>query len=613
MTITELNEYIKHYLEEDKTKSAIMLNAPWGTGKSYYIQNTLREFLKKNGKDRCVIVSLYGMKELSDISKSLYFELRVKPVKTTFSKMWKKVFKGKEHKHTSEVANTIVGGGKTTIKGVTSYFGVDIGSTDKSLQKIYESIDLTDKLIILEDIERSNIGILSLMGYINNLVEQEGVRVMLVANEDEIIKKVPVEAETKEKEEKIEGYHSLGLDNRPYTEESKAYLKTKEKTISDTINFEGDYRAAIKNIISSFKNDTLSTFLEEQSVIELERLLQKKNLRSFIFACQKTVDIYNYITSVLETGYIKAIFFGMVIYSLKIKAGKENSWDGDSNLSTTLGNGDYPLFKFCYNYIWQQKIETNDIVDGATSFKELRLYNRHQARSDSDLNAIYNFYVQTEDELVSHLDNIKNRLNNPDDISYYEYGKLASYIVSLTEFINYDINPIKKLIIKNLTGMGNKINEYFLFHSSTKIDSEEKTKEYEELKNKMIQVLKENQDVLWGFDYKPESANKLYTASIDFESDIRNNGKFVSLFDMDKLFDFLQNCTAAQLENVRGAFLTVYRYQYIKDHFANEKDTMEVLLSGVENIIQNNSDIDRIQKLQLKWFRGNLKSFIERL
>ena len=51
MTTTELNEYIKHYLEEDKTKSAIMLNAPWGAGKSYYIQNTLREFLKKNGKE----------------------------------------------------------------------------------------------------------------------------------------------------------------------------------------------------------------------------------------------------------------------------------------------------------------------------------------------------------------------------------------------------------------------------------------------------------------------------------------------------------------------------------------------------------------------------------
>ena len=81
----------------------------------------------------------------------------------------------------------------------------------------------------------------------------------------------------------------------------------------------------------------------------------------------------------------------------------------------------------------------------------------------------------------------------------------------------------------------------------------------------MIQALKENQEVLWGFDYKPESANKVYTASIDFESDIRNSGKFVSLFDVDKFLDFLQNCTAAQLENVRGAFWAVYRYQYISD------------------------------------------------
>ena len=43
----ELNKYIKHYLEKDKTKSAIMLNAPWGTGKSHYIQNVLRDYLKK--------------------------------------------------------------------------------------------------------------------------------------------------------------------------------------------------------------------------------------------------------------------------------------------------------------------------------------------------------------------------------------------------------------------------------------------------------------------------------------------------------------------------------------------------------------------------------------
>ena len=36
MTVGELNRYIKHYLEEDKTHTAIMLTGEWGLGKSYY-------------------------------------------------------------------------------------------------------------------------------------------------------------------------------------------------------------------------------------------------------------------------------------------------------------------------------------------------------------------------------------------------------------------------------------------------------------------------------------------------------------------------------------------------------------------------------------------------
>ena len=52
MTHQYLNPYILHYLTEDKTKSAIMLTAPWGSGKSFYIQNELKPFLEKeeNGK-----------------------------------------------------------------------------------------------------------------------------------------------------------------------------------------------------------------------------------------------------------------------------------------------------------------------------------------------------------------------------------------------------------------------------------------------------------------------------------------------------------------------------------------------------------------------------------
>ena len=78
MTVTELNNYIKHYLEEDKTNTAIMLTGEWGSGKTYYIENELIPFLQDDKKNKCVVISLYGLEDISEISKSIYMELRMK-------------------------------------------------------------------------------------------------------------------------------------------------------------------------------------------------------------------------------------------------------------------------------------------------------------------------------------------------------------------------------------------------------------------------------------------------------------------------------------------------------------------------------------------------------
>ena len=71
MTYDDLNKYIIHYLEHDRTHSAIMLSGPWGSGKSHYIKHNLIPALKKsNGeKDRSIVVSLYGFQEKQGIQK----------------------------------------------------------------------------------------------------------------------------------------------------------------------------------------------------------------------------------------------------------------------------------------------------------------------------------------------------------------------------------------------------------------------------------------------------------------------------------------------------------------------------------------------------------------
>lgn len=244
MTNTELNEYIKHYLTEDKTKSAIMLNAPWGSGKSHYILNDLKDYLSKeeNGSYKCVIVSLYGISYPQEISKNIYLELKtnVKPLQAS-KILSKKIFK-KRHKEIEAYGKII---GATLFKGLFNQGGIDLNAPESTLQQLYNSVDLSGKLIILEDIERSKLCILDLLGYVNSLVEQDGVKVMLVANEDEIIKRIPDDFKNLEEEKKAQIYRNVGLDNRPFTDETKIYLKTKEKAISDTVVFDGDYKQAI--------------------------------------------------------------------------------------------------------------------------------------------------------------------------------------------------------------------------------------------------------------------------------------------------------------------------------------------------------------------------------
>lgn len=285
MTVTELNNYIKHYLEEDKTHTAIMLTGEWGSGKTYYIENQLTEFLQDDKKNRCIIISLYGLEDISEISKSIYMELRMKPP-----------IKDSEIFATTKII------AKTVVKNVIGRFGIDANMSEDDLQNIYSSVDLDGKLLIFEDLERSNIEIVKLLGYINNLVERDGVKVLLVANENEILNKQPETFNfdfAKLLYSPSEDSHEKDNENStPEDIQAQRYLRIKEKTISDTVCFESDYCEAVKNIIGIFSNEKLQTIVDKDKDI-IENLVSMikgychKNFRTFIFATQKAVDIFN--------------------------------------------------------------------------------------------------------------------------------------------------------------------------------------------------------------------------------------------------------------------------------------------------------------------------------
>ena len=157
--------------------------------------------------------------------------------------------------------------------------------------------------------------------------EQDGVKVLLVTNEDEILKYNPV-SEHKKNDDNSFSHKLKGDESEPkeYTDETIRYLETKEKAVGDTIRFSGDIESAIKGIIQSFvDNPILLKYSDGQCVRDISEimvLMRSNNLRSVIYACQKTADIFDCMTGeeCYSEDFLTTIFYGIVYFSLRLNA-----------------------------------------------------------------------------------------------------------------------------------------------------------------------------------------------------------------------------------------------------------------------------------------------------
>ena len=619
MTYQDLNQYILHYLTEDKTKSAIMLTAPWGTGKSFYIQNELKPFLKENGNHDCVVVSLYGLKDLAEISKSIYLDLRTGVITNWWNKNIFSHFPKKAQKITKEIMSAGKSVGSTIFKGLTGKIGINFDISDKDLKKLYNSIDLSGKLIILEDLERSGIDILEVLGYVNNLVEQDGVKVLLVANEEEIKKYESLDLDTEEQQSTAEFIYKLTDNaNRKFTESTQKYLKTKEKTISDTIQFEEDYSMAISDIIRLFDDETLNRLSNNNSVnniLNAMKSCETFNLRSFIFVCQKSSDIFKKFDKkyLSNEDFIQAIFFGLLFFVLKQRTGKVEKWGQEKYFSVELGNEKAPLFKFCYDYITRQIERFDEIEDAYQSYLELVLYDSNRSNGDNDISTLCTYYVQTESDVLNALQSIEKRLENPEDISFYQYGTIAVYSILIKSLLGYDIDKIKKHLIDNLKGKGNKLQLEQIFRTIMGDEcTAEQKEEYQSLRSEMAKSLKICDEMIPEFAYLPEQSNLFCEYIIENKDRFHLQKSFAAQLDMKRLSEMFKDCTAKQKQNIRGAFVEMYRVGNIRDFLINDKEYIESLLDYIKS--DRAGDIgDTIQKLQYDWFIQNLDEIVRKL
>lgn len=332
MTEKEIITEIERYLSDTSYNYAVMIDGDWGCGKTYFVKNGLSKAIAEHEKEsktprKAVYVSLYGHKTILDIQDTIAIRLHI--VSGSEKKFWNKL--GKKRLVGNGVHSAI-----TLAKAARDIFAP--GASVFEIEEPWR--DLTSYIFIFDDIERCDCSLNEIFGFINGLVEHEGVKVILVANEKEI--QIKEEIDRKELQylvalnEEIEYPKVEDIwrdENRrvPLTVEElerrrkilfpkglvdDEFKKIREKLIGITLRFQPDAKPICSEMIrtSPISDEIKETLLKNlDSYYATMQNMNHLNLRTFQFFLSKLNNIISSLSSLtIPFEYAEAVEYKIV-------------------------------------------------------------------------------------------------------------------------------------------------------------------------------------------------------------------------------------------------------------------------------------------------------------
>jgi KAP family P-loop domain protein len=478
---------VKDYLTKE-TNNALLITGEWGVGKTYFFNNILSKEIEKvstkeneNIKYTPIRISLFGVTSINDIEKRIILEIYP-------------LLKNKGLKIGKGLLNVILS--SPIIKELTQQIPENILNLPEDYKSDIINSKTSSLIICFDDLERKShtFPISGLIGYINNLTENNNLKVMIIGNTNNI---------------------------------EENFVEIKEKLIGREI----EYSIKIEEVYNTLKQDfnpPYKTFLEKQKEFICSFFHNYKNIRTLKFILTRYHDIYSqiekiassidYIHSNKDTVLKETLLFTIAI-SIEYKGGsvtrnnkeeidniirfsrkdierflnKETSHDQKNDEEETI------LKKIKSNYYYQNNViyyfyePIFDYIVGLNILDENLL--------EKDIKKKYKI---SEDNTIPECYITYNRINSDEVFSMTN----ASYKQLLTNMLFYVDNGEYRLEHYNRI-----YNLVLSFNNPLKIKEDK-------LKNRIIRGIKRNKDK---FVYNPELPNKLLY--IKGESDVDENEK----------------------------------------------------------------------------------------
>lgn len=326
----DLVESILDYVRADYTDYAIMINGEWGSGKTYFWNNKIRnkiDSLTFNGKKYTTIyMSLYGISNLEDISKKIFIETT-----QLMDKNMRKYMQNNDKTSIPEYAKTGL--------DMAHFFGVSQNG-DKLDYSQFFSTD--DKVLCFDDLERANVDVIDILGYINNFVEHDHIKTIIICNEKELATKLKssnLEMKTFIATYLLDKEGTLLKADRPMVEKigekieyvfdkANDYERIKEKLIGETFEYAPQFSYIINGLLMRYEsNPDLIRFLREHTNLITNTFIKSgtKNLRILKHALndfQKVFETVNKFYPNTNLIVLQTMLIFTIAVSFEIKAGK---------------------------------------------------------------------------------------------------------------------------------------------------------------------------------------------------------------------------------------------------------------------------------------------------
>ena len=648
----EIIDIVKEYVENKNTGYAILIDGEWGSGKTYFVREKLEKKLKKlweetNRETKFIYVSSYGVKSTNELDSKIYEKIILEFLPEKFKSKYQDIERG-------------LGSLYEIIKEFKKLPNIPKNSI-RNLIEILQKRNSKNYILIFDDIERCEMPITELLGYINEFVEHKSMKTIIIANEKEILKKkmysnnelkylvaenkmldIPIEKtriddifyknnKLEKDEDKKLNIEELDKRVEKIFGEDLLYSQIKEKLIGITILYVPDLKSVIETIIDKeISNQRVKECIKtyDNKLINIMQNKNHINIRTLKIALKIIEKIFNLMfemdLSMYEERIVHNCRTDILTYTMFecIEYKEGNSKESNkTEIFTISEENNYMDVKNGFSFI--DDIIKKSYINCKKVKEVITLYMKTKTEDVNDLEDPVNvlgYYWQMDDKDIERNYLLLKEKLSKNLYKISSYPKIIFIIMKLNDigFPEYYIEDVKNIMYNNLKKVDNVEKFSDLDELNFSFNNQEEIKKYEEIINPIKDYIEEltknerKENINLKIEKKAGWGQNFSNYCMEKKNTFISRKEFFNLIDVENLLDCIKISKTKDISDFRRCIATIYNFKNLKEFYENDLQKLELFLEGLQNIDEKQmEEYDKSKKYNIEWIKRNIQDIIK--